>query len=85
MLRHTGAAIATVLALMFIPLLAAGLLPQSAQETVQRISPMTAGACVMTTPGIGAPLSPGAGIAVLAAWAGAAMLGALWLIGRRDA
>jgi len=85
MLRHTGAAIATVLALMFIPLLASGLLPQSAQDTVQRISPMTAGACVMTTPGTGAPLSPGAGIAVLAAWAGAAMLGALWLIGRRDA
>jgi ABC-2 type transport system permease protein len=85
MLRHTGAAIATVLALMFIPLLAAGLLPESAQDTVQRIAPMTAGACVMTTPGTGAPCSPGAGIAVLAGWALAAMLGALWLIGRRDA
>lgn len=84
-LRHTGAALATVLALMFVPLLAAGLLPESAQETVQRIAPMTAGACVMAMHGHGAPLSPGAGIGVLAAWAAAAMLGALWLIGRRDA
>jgi ABC-2 type transport system permease protein len=85
MLRHTGAAITTVLALMFVPLIAAGMLPESAQDTVQRIAPMTAGICIQTTPGHGAPLSPGAGIAVLAAWAAAAMLGGLWLIGRRDA
>jgi ABC-2 type transport system permease protein len=84
-LRHTGAALATVLALLFIPLLAAGLLPESAQDTVQSIAPMTAGACLMSTPGNGAPLSPGAGLAVLAAWAAVAMIGALWLIGRRDA
>lgn len=83
--RHTGAAITTVLALMFVPLIAAGMLPESAQDTVQRIAPMTAGICIQTTPGHGAPLSPGAGIAVLAAWAAAAMLGGLWLIGRRDA
>jgi ABC-2 type transport system permease protein len=84
-LRHTAAAITTVLALMFVPLLLAGLLGESAQDTLQRISPMTAGICIQATPGHGAPLSPGAGIAVLAGWAAAAMLGALWLIGRRDA
>jgi hypothetical protein len=32
--------------------------------------------------GTASPDRPGAGIAVLAAWAGAAMLGALWLIDR---
>jgi ABC-2 type transport system permease protein len=84
-LRHTAAAVTTVLALMFVPLLAAGLLPESAQDTIQRIAPMTAGICIQVTTDQGAPLSPGAGIAVLAAWAAAAMLGALWLIGRRDA
>jgi ABC-2 type transport system permease protein len=84
-LRHTAAAVTTVLALMFVPLLAAGLLPDSAQDTIQRIAPMTAGICIQVTTDQGAPLSPGAGIAVLAAWAAAAMLGALWLIGRRDA
>jgi ABC-2 type transport system permease protein len=84
-LRHTAAAVTTVLALMFVPLIAAGMLPQSAQDTIQSIAPMTAGICIQTMPGHGAPLSPGAGIAVLAAWAGAALLGGLWLIGRRDA
>jgi len=84
-LRHTAAAVTTVLALMFVPLLASGLLPQSAQDTIQRIAPMTAGICIQTTPGHGAPLSPGAGIAVLAAWAAAAMLAGMWLIARRDA
>jgi ABC-2 type transport system permease protein len=84
-LRHTGAAITTVLALMFVPLILSGMLSESARETVQQIAPMTAGICIQTMPGHGAPLSPGAGIAVLAAWAAAAMLGALWLIGRRDA
>ena len=85
MLRHTGAAITTVLALMFVPLIAAGMLPESAQDTIQRIAPMTAGICIQVTTDQGAPLSPGAGIAVLAAWAAAAMLGGLWLMGRRDA
>jgi hypothetical protein len=84
-LRHTGAAITTVLALLFVPLILSGMLSESARETVQKIAPMTAGICIQTTPGHGAPLSPGAGIAVLAAWAAAAMLGGLWLIGRRDA
>jgi ABC-2 type transport system permease protein len=84
-LRHTAAAITTVLALMFVPLIASGMLPESAQDTIQRIAPMTAGICIQTLPGHGAPLSPGAGIAVLAAWAAGAMLAALWLIGRRDA
>jgi ABC-2 type transport system permease protein len=85
MLRHTGAAITTVLALMFVPLIVSGMVPESAGDTIQRIAPMTAGICIQTTPGHGAPLSPAAGIAVLGAWAAAAMLGALWLIGRRDA
>jgi len=84
-LRHTAAAVTTVLALMFVPLIAAGMVPESAQDTIQSIAPMTAGICIQTLPGHGAPLSPGAGIAVLAAWAAAAMAGALWLIGRRDA
>jgi len=83
-LRHTAAAITTVLALMFVPLLATSFLPGSVQDTVQQVAPLTAGICVQATAGHGAPLSPGAGIAVLAAWAAAAMLGALWLIGRRD-
>jgi hypothetical protein len=84
-LRHTAAAVTSVLALMFVPLIAAGMVPESAQDTIQSIAPMTAGICIQTTPGHGAPLSPGAGIAVLAGWAAAAMAGALWLIGRRDA
>jgi ABC-2 type transport system permease protein len=84
-LRHTAAAVTTVLALMFVPLIISGMVPDSAQDTIQRIAPMTAGICIQTTPGHGAPLSPGAGIAVLAGWAAAAMLAALWLIGRRDA
>jgi ABC-2 type transport system permease protein len=84
-LRHTAAAISTVLALLLLPLIVSGMLPEEARETIQQIAPMTAGICVQITTEEGAPLSPGAGIAVLAAWAAAAMLGALWLIARRDA
>jgi ABC-2 type transport system permease protein len=83
--RHTATAITVVLALMFVPPIAAGMLPESLSEPLQKLSPM-AGLAVQQTVDRpdSIPLDPWAGLAVLGVWALAALAIAAFLVRRRD-
>ena len=85
--RSTAAGVGTVLGLLYVaPIITAVVAPGSLQRHLEQIAPMTAGLDVQATSSLGSlPLSPGAGLGVLAAWsAGALALG--WLALRwRDA
>ena len=84
--RHTATAITAVLALIFVPPIAAGMLPEGLSELLQKFSPM-AGLAVQETverPD-GLPIGPWAGLAVLGIYALGALVVAAWLIRRRDA
>jgi ABC-2 type transport system permease protein len=85
--RHSAAAITAVLALLFVPLIAASLLPDGAADWVLRTAPMTAGLAVQQTIDRTdrVPIDEWAGLGVLGLWAAAALLIAVWLIARRDA
>jgi ABC-2 type transport system permease protein len=86
-LRHTAGAITVVLAVVLVPVIAIGLLPAHAAETVEKLSLMSAGLALQQTlerPD-DIPLSPIGGLAVAAAYAVGALLIAFVVIGRRDA
>lgn len=85
--RRTAAAISIVLGLVFVPVIAVGLLPESPGELVQKLSPVTAGLAVQQTVerSDAVPLGPWEGLGVLFAYALGALAVALWLIQRRDA
>ena len=84
--RNGAATISTLLALLFVPLVAAPLLPEQAREIVQRVTPGAGFAVQQTVERTDAlPIGPWAGLGVTFAWAGAALVVALWLIRRRDA
>ena len=85
-MRHTATAITVVLALVFVPPIAAGMLPEGLSETLQKFSPM-AGLAVQETVDRpdSIPIGPWAGLAVLGAYALGALVLAAWLIQRRDA
>ena len=75
--RHAAAAVGTMLTLLYGPYLAVLIIkmPDHALHLVQKASPMTAGLAVQTVSGPGtAPLSPAAGLMVLAGYAAAALL-----------
>lgn len=83
---RTATAITVVLALMFVPPIAAGMLPEGLSEPLQKLSPM-AGLAVQETverPD-SIPIGPWAGLAVLGAYALGALAIAAFLIQRRDA
>jgi ABC-2 type transport system permease protein len=85
--RHTAGAITLVLAAVLAPAMAIGFLPESVKEPVEQLSIMGAGLAIQQTverPD-SIPLEPAAGLAVIGSYAVAALLLALWLIGRRDA
>ncbi|MEV0097078.1 ABC transporter permease [Streptomyces sp. NPDC050738] len=86
--RHQAAATGVVLALLYGPYLATQMIKMSTHtlHLVQKLSPMTAGLAVQTTTGEGtAPLAPWTGLAVLAAYAAAALAVGWTLLRRRDA
>lgn len=86
-LRHTAGAITIVLATLLAPVIAMDFLPEHLTEPVEKFSLMGAGLALQQTverPD-NIPLSPQAGLAMVATYAAVALLGALWLIGRRDA
>jgi ABC-2 type transport system permease protein len=87
LLRHTAAAITTVLALMWLPIVAPALLPEHLSDQVLRLSPMTAGLAVQRTVerADSIPIDPWLGLGVTWAYAAVALLLAFWLIVRRDA
>jgi len=85
--RDSAAAIGIVLGLLYLfPIIAAVVTDQHLQRHLQQIGPMSAGLAVQATTGLSSlPLSPWAGLGVLAAWAAAALLGGGLLLRLRDA
>ena len=86
-MRDTAAAIGSVLGLLYVaPIIAAMLGRSGASRQLQQIAPMTAGLAIQATTGLRSlPVSPWAGLGVLAAWAAAALLAGSLLLHLRDA
>jgi ABC-2 type transport system permease protein len=76
MVRESGFAIGVVLGLLFLfPIIAGVVTNPHWERHLQQIGPMNAGLCIQATVGVrGLPLSPWAGLGVLAAWAAGALL-----------
>ena len=85
--REAAAAIGIVLGLLYLfPIIGAAVGNAGLARHIQQIGPMTAGLAIQATTGLDSlPISPWAGLGVLAAWAaGALLLGGL-LLRLRDA
>ena len=85
--RHTAGAITVVLAAVLAPVIAIGFLPENLAEPLEKFSLMGAGLAVQQTverPD-SIPIGPAGGLLVVTAYGAAALLVALWTIGRRDA
>lgn len=86
-LRHTAGAITSVLAVVLAPVIAIGFLPENLAEPLEKFSLMGAGISIQQTverPD-NIPIGPWAGLAVVSAYAAAALAVALWTIRKRDA
>jgi ABC-2 type transport system permease protein len=85
--RESAAAIGTVLALLYLfPIIAHMIGDPSFQRHVEQIAPMTAGLAIQSTTNLHKlPIAPWTGLAVMAAWATAALLLGGLLLKRRDA
>jgi ABC-2 type transport system permease protein len=86
MLREAAAAIGAVLGLLYLFPIIAAAGNASASRHLEQVGPMTAGLAIQATTGLnGLPISPWAGIGVLAAWAAGALLLGGMLLRLRDA
>jgi hypothetical protein len=87
LLRHTAAAISTVFAVLWVPLIVISMLPMDVGLKLARFCPMLAGLSiqrsVQTDDAI--PIAPGVGLLVACAYAAAALAAGSWLVARRDA
>ena len=85
--RDSAIAIGVVLGLLYLfPIVGAVMGGSHLGRLVQQIGPMTAGLAIQATTGLGhLPISPWAGLGVLAAWSAAALLAGGLLLRRRDA
>jgi ABC-2 type transport system permease protein len=85
--RESGFAIGVVLGLLYLfPILAGVVTSPQWERHLQQIAPMIAGLDIQATAGLHAlPLSPWAGLGVLAAWAAGAVLAGGLVLWRRDA
>ncbi len=85
--RESAAAIGIVLGLLYLfPIVTAAVSDPHLQRHLQQIAPMTAGLEIEATTGLRSlPISPWAGLGVLAAWAAAALLAGGLLLRLRDA
>ena len=85
--RDSATAIGVVLGLLYLfPIVGAALGGSHLARLIQQIGPMTAGLAIQATTGLpNLPISPWAGLGVLAAWAAAALLAGGLLLRRRDA
>jgi ABC-2 type transport system permease protein len=85
--RDTAVAIGVVLGLLYVfPIITAALRAPGWHRHLEQIAPMTAGLAIQDTTGLRSlPISPWAGLGVLAAWAAAALLAGGLLIRLRDA
>ena len=84
--RDSAVSIGVVLGLLYLfPVIASAVAPDWSRH-LQQIGPMSAGLDIQATTGLsGLPLSPWAGLGVLAAWAAAALLAGAVLLRCRDA
>jgi ABC-2 type transport system permease protein len=84
--RDPAVAIGVVLGLLYLlPIVAALVTDRTVQRHLEQLAPMTAGLEIQATTGLRSlPLSPWAGLAVLAAWAAGAMLAGGLLLRVRD-
>jgi ABC-2 type transport system permease protein len=85
--RDSAAAIGIVLGLLYLfPIVGAVLGGSHLARLIQQIGPMTAGLAIQATTGLrNLPISPWAGLGVLAAWAAGALLAGALLLRFRDA
>jgi len=85
--RDSAVAIGIVLGLLYLfPIVAAVVSAPHLQRHLQQIAPMTAGLEIQATTGLhGLPISPWAGLGVLAAWAATALLAGGLVLRLRDA
>jgi ABC-2 type transport system permease protein len=85
--RDSAGAIVTVLTLLYVvPMIATFVTDPQWHERLEKLAPMTAGLMIQATRDLERlPLRPWAGLAVLAAYAGAAMLLGVVLFATRDA
>jgi ABC-2 type transport system permease protein len=85
--RDSATAIGVVLGLLYLfPIVGVALGGSYPARLIQQIGPMTAGLAIQATTNLpDLPISPWAGLGVLAAWAAAALLGGGLLLRRRDA
>jgi ABC-2 type transport system permease protein len=73
--RETAVSIGEVLALLYLFPILAGTVQGSWHRHLEQIGPMTAGMSIQSTTGLGSlPISPWAGLGVLAAWSAGALL-----------
>jgi ABC-2 type transport system permease protein len=86
-IRDSAVAIGVVLGLLYLfPVAAAAVANPHWQRHLEQIAPMSAGLAIQATTGLhGMPISPWAGLGVLAAWAAGAMLAGGLLLRLRDA
>jgi ABC-2 type transport system permease protein len=85
--RDSAAAIGIVLALLYLfPILSVMAGSADARRHIEQFAPMTAGLAIQATTGLRSlPISPWAGLGVLAAWTSAAMLAGGLVLRLRDA
>jgi ABC-2 type transport system permease protein len=84
--REPAVAVGIILSLLYLAPIVAPLLNQQWSRHVEQISPTTAGLAIQATTGLRSlPISPWAGLGVLAAWAAAALLAGGLLLRFRDA
>jgi ABC-2 type transport system permease protein len=85
--RNAAAAVGVVLGLLYlVPIIATTVSDPVWHRHLEQLAPMTAGLTIQYTTGLrGLPLSPWAGLGVLAAWAAAALLIGGLLLRLRDA
>ena len=86
-IRDSAVAVGVVLGLLYLfPVIAAAVSNPNWHRHLEQISPMSAGLAIQATADLrGLPISPWAGLAVLAAWAAGAMLAGDLLLRLRDA
>jgi len=86
-IRDSGAAIGTVLGLLYLsPIIAAVVKSPHWHTDIERYAPMSAGLTIQATTGLRSlPISPWGGLGVLAAWAAAALLAGGLVLRLRDA
>jgi ABC-2 type transport system permease protein len=87
MVRDPAVAIGAVLGLLYLfPILVSVVTDPAWNRHLQQIAPMSAGLDIQATTGLSSlPLSPWAGLGVLAAWAGGALLAGGLMLRLRDA